>query len=214
MGRDKAWIDFQGRPLIERVIAKLRPVCQEIVLVSSNDGPYASLPVRLVGDVFRGKGSLGGIYSGLKAAKFERAVLVGCDMPFLNEDLLDYLISISPDYDVVIPSGSAKLPSERFTKVEGRNRIGERRTAKDDDLHPLHAVYSNHCVEAIEARLQVDDLRMIGFHPNVRVRIVGETELERFDPDHLSLFNVNTPEDLAIAVKLAAKEHASHNDQC
>jgi molybdopterin-guanine dinucleotide biosynthesis protein A len=195
MGRDKAWIDFRGRPLIEHVLAALRPLCADLVVVSSDAGKYERLGARVTNDLWPGGGSLGGLYSGLLTAKSERSILVACDMPFLNGSLLQHLLDVAPDYDAVIPG--APDPSKPAEPTS-------RGTAKDVNLHPLHAVYSRKCLEPIRRRLDSGDLRMIGFLPDVRVRIVPESEIDEFDPRHLSLLNVNTPGDLELAERLAS----------
>jgi molybdopterin-guanine dinucleotide biosynthesis protein A len=191
MGRDKAWIEFDGKPLIERVADALERLTSELIVVTNNPKPYERLDARLVSDMLPGNGSLGGIYSGLHAARFKYSLVVACDMPFLNPALLKYLLSLAAKYDVVIPSAPdpSKPKKEKSTKP----------TAKDADLHPLHAVYSKKCLTPIESALQNGDRRMISFHPAVRVRIVTQIEIEQFDPNHLSLFNANTPEELARA---------------
>ena len=212
MGRDKAWIEFEGQSLVERVIARLRLVCQDIVLVTSNREPYQLLDARIVGDAFPGKGSLGGIYSGLSVTRFDRVIVVACDMPFLNTELLTFMLSLSADHDVVIPSAAGVRGSVSAPPDKPNLGRGNRPTAKDNDLHPLHAVYSKRCLGPIEARLASDDLRLISFHSEVRVRVVSSVEIDRFDPEHLSLFNVNTPEDLALAENFAAQERAARYD--
>lgn len=222
MGRDKAFIDFDGAPLIARVIERVQPLCAEIIIVANDTDAYAralsssaSLTVnsveggaRFVGDVYPGKGSLGGIFSGLQAAREQSVLAVACDMPFLNPALLRYLISLIPQFDVVIPR--AQDPSGKVPRTaRGDKPVGERKPraadwpiAKETNLHPMHAVYSKNCLAAMEARLRADDLRLIGFHDSVRVRVVEPDEVDRFDPQHLSFFNANTPEDLRAARQL------------
>ena len=68
MGRNKAFIDLDGVPLIERVIERVAPLCTEIILVTNDASAYAQFGRRIVADVYPGKGSLGGIFSGLQAA--------------------------------------------------------------------------------------------------------------------------------------------------
>ena len=198
MGRDKAWVELGGKALVRRVIDRLRLVCEDVIIVAGDLEPFISLDVRLTGDLFPGKGSLGGIYSGLTAALHNAAIVVGCDMPFLNRRLLGYMLALAGEYDVVIPS--ATDPSKP------KPAVAKQLTAKDADLHPLHAAYSKACREPIAARLREGDYRMISFHPDVRVRQVSAAEVERFDPKHLSLFNVNTPEQLALARELLKRE--------
>ncbi len=197
MGRDKAWVELAGRPLVEHVCARLGEICAELVIVTNNPTPFARLDVRVVGDVWPGSGSLGGIYSGLLAAQSDQAIVVACDMPFLNANLIGYMRGVSGEYDLVIPSApDPSKPPKRQGAVE---------SAKDHDLHPLHAIYGKRCLEPMAVRIQAGDLRAISFYPDVRVRMVSEAEVDRFDARHLSLFNINTADDLALAEQLTNK---------
>ncbi len=99
-------------------------------------------------------------------------------MPFLNPDLLRYMINLSPDFDVVIP------------------RVGNK-------MEPLHAIYSKNCIDPMRALIEQDDLKIDRFFDSVKVRYIEEDELSRFDPGHLSFFNINSQEDLDKAIMLA-----------
>jgi molybdopterin-guanine dinucleotide biosynthesis protein A len=112
----------------------------------------------------------------------------------------------------VIPGVPTSRGAEHSSKGKTDQSNKNLPTAKDSDMHPLHAIYSKRCIEPIKKRLEVNDLRMISFHPDVRVRVVSSAEVERFDPDHHSLFNVNSPTDLEAAESLAAKERENIND--
>jgi len=180
LGTNKAFVKIGGVDLIARVIGQLRQVSDDILVVANAQEEYRGLGVAVVGDVWPGKGSLGGIYSGLRAARYSRALVVACDMPFLDVRLLRFMILLSQDYDVVIPN------------LQGL-------------FEPLHAVYSKACLQPMEELLRAGDLRIIDFMGQVRVRHVGQAEVEIFDAQRLSLFNVNTPEDLRRAEKLAAR---------
>ncbi len=196
MGRNKAWVRLAGASMIERVSARLQELCQEIIIVATDLTPYESLGLRLASDVWPGKGSLGGIYSGLLAARSEHVIAVACDMPFINVSLFRYMLSLANGYDVVIPSA----PDPSKPQVPRGKLV----TAKDRELHTLHAIYSKACLEPMAARLKADDLRMISFFPDVRVRVVEAAEVEQFDPEHLSLFNINTADDLQLAERLVS----------
>jgi molybdopterin-guanine dinucleotide biosynthesis protein A len=102
-------------------------------------------------------------------------------MPFLNVNLLRYMIDISPGFDVIIP------------------RV-------DDQMEPLHAVYSKNCIGPMESLIKQDNLKATAFFDSVKVRYVGKEELDRFDPERLSFFNINTGADLKRARMLAAQE--------
>ena len=211
MGRDKAFIEFEGKPLVSRVIERAQILCSETIIVTNSAEAYAPIlaqvegDARIVSDVYPGKGSLGGIYSGLLAAREEYALVLASDLPLLNPALLRYLISLAPSADIVIPRArdlSSKAPrTEEQRRGKTPARAGQR-IARQADLHPTHAVYSKNCLPPMQKRLLADDLRVIGVLDDVRVRVVEAAEIDRFDPKHLSLFNANTPEDLRIAQTL------------
>ena len=182
LGRDKAVEPFMGEPLMARVAARLSQVCSQLVVVVAEESRARELPIpagaKVVTDAYPGKGSLGGIYSGIHASSSQWVVVTACDMPFLNVRLFEHMLSLRPGHDVVAPV------------VEGRPE-------------PTHAAYSKACLAAIRARLERDQLKITGFFDDVRVRYVPEDEVKRFDPELLTFFNVNNQEDLDRALALA-----------
>ncbi|MBI5652762.1 MAG: molybdenum cofactor guanylyltransferase [Chloroflexi bacterium] len=200
MGRDKAFIKFDGKPIIARVIERIQPLCSELIIVANDRDAYASFDAQIISDVYPGKGSLGGLYTGLHAARTDYVLAVACDMPFLNRDLLRFMISLAADFDVTIPRArdlSRNLAQNR--RGDGAPGFKRALLAKEINLHPTHAIYSKNCLAPIHAKLMADELRLIGFHDGLRVRVVELDEIDRFDPKRLSFFNANTPDDLAIA---------------
>ena len=182
LGRDKAVEPIGGQPLIQRVIQRVEQVCQEIAVVVADQDRAEDLPLgpqhRVVLDRYPGTGSLGGIFSGLDAASNQWTLVVACDMPFLNLSLFRRMLALREDVDAVVPV------------IEGRPE-------------PTHALYSKACLPSIEPRLIAGDLKISGFYDQVRVRYLPEEEVATLDPDFLSFFNVNTPEDLERALALA-----------
>jgi molybdopterin-guanine dinucleotide biosynthesis protein A len=170
MGRNKAFLDLGGRPLIARVIERLASVCAEVLIVAGDVEPYGELGVRLVEDRFRGVGVLGGLHAGLEAAAHELTLAVGCDMPFLRPDLLRAFARWADGFDVAIL------------------RQGEQ-------VEPLHGAYRRTCLPAIETAIQASRRRIISFFPHVRVRYVTPEEVIPFDTDLRSFRNVNTPQE-------------------
>ena len=174
MGRNKALMTLAGRRLVDRVLAVLSSVLDDLLMVTNSPELYADLGVRMVPDVVAGKGALGGIHSALHHAAAPHCLVVACDMPFLNADFLRYIVDQRAAYDVVVPI------------ADGRPQ-------------PLHAVYGKACLQPIARRLESDRLHVVGFFPDVRVREVTAQELAAFDPEGLSFRNLNTPEEFADA---------------
>ena len=170
MGRDKAFLELDGRPLIAHVVERVACVCAEVLVVASNVQPYAGLGVRLVQDRFRDVGVLGGLHAGLEAAAHELALAVGCDMPFLNPALLRAFAGWAEGFDVAVL------------------RQGEQ-------VEPLHGAYRRTCLPAMETAIRANRRRIVSFFPQVCVRYVAPEEVAPFDPGLRSFRNVNTPKE-------------------
>ena len=174
-GNNKALETISRRTLLEQVVFQLSLLDSGISIVVASEYRYPQLDgyarLRIAGDIYPGKGPLSGIYSGLKASDSFCNLVVACDMPFLNRDLLLYMVEASSGFDLVVP------------------RLGYL-------IEPPHAVYTKDCLAPIECMLEQDSLSVRGLFPMVRVRYVGAEEIERFDPEHLSFFNINTGADL------------------
>ncbi len=189
MGQDKAWLAFDGRPLLRHVLQRILPLAAQIVISSNAPEAFAALaagaavPVQVVRDRHVDAGPLAGLEAGLSAAAYDRALLIAVDMPFLSLPLLRYMLEVAGDHDVVVPT----LPGPDPTRME---------------LEPTHALYRRACLPAIRAHLAQGRRRLVGFFPDVDVRAVTPDEVRRFDPALLSFFNVNTPADGARALQL------------
>jgi molybdopterin-guanine dinucleotide biosynthesis protein A len=185
LGRDKASEIVGPQSLLEWVLSRLDFLSGEILLVTAGDMSGVEIPgyphVRVVSDIYPGKGPLGGIYTGLRQAAAPYNLVVACDMPFLSRALLEYMIDVAGGFDLVLP------------------RVG-------DLIEPLHAVYSRACLQPMESLLESGRLSVREVLGYVRVRYVEAEEMERFDPTHLSFFNVNTNSDLARAKGLMRGE--------
>lgn len=172
MGTDKSFVLFNGRPMIEHVIEKVADLGSELILITNKPDEYGHLGLPMFSDILPEKGPLGGIFTAVTQAQNPHTLIVACDMPWLNRDLLNYQIGLRYEADVIVPRWQ-KFPE------------------------PLHAIYSKTCLPAIEANLQADKLKITGFFGSVQVRFVDREEVEQFDADGRSFRNVNTPQDLA-----------------
>lgn len=194
MGQDKAFLELGGQRLIDRVADTLMRVCDDLVVVANDLDRYNSPRWRVVPDAFPDTGSLGGLYTGLTAARHRYVVAVACDMPFLNIKVLRYLGRAALGWDAAVPRLSTP-------HIIPHANTAERPTAKDVNLQPLHAVYHRRVAHAIRRQIAAGDLRMIGFFPQVRVRYVDSHELQSLDPLGLSSFNANTPDEWQAALE-------------
>jgi molybdenum cofactor guanylyltransferase len=184
MGEDKALKPFLGRPLIERVLERVRSAADELLVTTNNPEEYGFLGVPLVSDLKPGRGPLGGLYTALKSARFESVAVLACDLPFASAQLLvaSAGILLKEEVDVVIAESA-------------------------EGYEPLHAVYRREaCIAPIEAAIDAGQWRMISWFPQVRVRQLTSTELSRYDPDGLAFWNVNTPAEFVEAERRASEQ--------
>ncbi len=188
LGRNKAIETIDSKSLIERVVERLSPLTSQLLIVTSRErsNVLAAGKAEILVDLYPDKGPLGGIYTGLMASRSSHSIVMACDMPFLNRALLSYMIQISASFDLIVP---------RLNNM----------------VEPLHAVYSKDCLAPIEHLLKLGRLSLLELLTLVNVRYVEAEEINRFDPENLSFFNVNTEDDLEKARKLV-KEGDSHDN--
>lgn len=184
IGRCKAMEILHGKSLIEHVIERLKLLSKQILIVTSRNQPNLKTPceAEVVEDLYSGKGPLAGIYTGLLASKSPYNIVVACDMPFLNIELLHYMLEASQDFDAVIP----RLEKEK--------------------IEPLHAVYCRSCLNTIRTELEHNRLKISQTLDNLSVRYVERAECQRFDPQLLSFFNINSQSDLKRATAITVDE--------
>jgi molybdopterin-guanine dinucleotide biosynthesis protein A len=174
MGEDKALKPFLGRPLIQRVIERLQPMADELIVTTNRPADYAFLRLPLFMDIKPGRGALGGLHTAIASAKSPLVAVVACDMPFASAPLLETAVRllVEENVDVVIPRSA-------------------------EGLEPLHAVYRcEACLPAIEAAIEADLWKVIAWFPQVKVRELTVDNEER------AFWNVNTPEEFAEAERI------------
>ncbi len=181
MGEDKALKPFLGRPLIQRVVERLSPIADEMVVTTNRPEDYQFLGLRLTPDLKPGRGALGGLYTAVASASHPLVAVVACDMPFASPTLLEAAsrLMVQEEADVVIAKS-------------------------DEGYEPIHAVYRRAtCLPAIESAIDADQWKVIAWFPQVKVRVLTSDEVKAFDPDGLAFWNVNTPEEFIQAEQLA-----------
>ena len=191
MGEDKALKTFLGRPLIQRVLERLSPIADEIIVTTNRPDAYSFLDVRLIPDLKPGRGALGGLYTAIASATHPIVAVVACDMPFASATFIETAsrLLVEEEADVVI----ARVASR--AKLAGKS---------DEGYEPLHAIYRRDtCLPAIEAAIDADQWKVIAWFPYVKVRVLTFEELKQADPANLAFWNVNTPEEFAKAEQIA-----------
>jgi len=189
LGRDKATLPIAGRPLAHWVKDAISPLVDECWLISNQPVAHLELGIPVVIDLLPGRGALGGLLSIMLIAKGDYVLLSACDTPFLQIKLLEAMVqALRGGQDAVICRSSR-------------------------GLEPLPGVYSCRLLQRLQAQVQSDDLRLRTLLNTCRTKILSPEEVNPQDPDELSFFNINTPEDAARATALAVPEFLRPNLQ-
>jgi molybdenum cofactor guanylyltransferase len=186
MGRPKALLPFGNELLIAHLVRQLERKFKLVVVVAAPDQELPPLPAKVVRDEVAYQGPVGGIYYGLRVAIGTGAFVTSCDAAFLSLPLISFLTSQMLNHDVVVPYWQ-------------------------DRFQPLHAVYRTSVAPLLKEQLGRGELRPISLYDRVRTRKVDEQEIRRFDPEGLSFFNMNAPDDYAHALMLWQREKSREN---
>lgn len=170
-GNDKAFLTFRGQSMIERTLEIFRGLFPEIIIVTNSPLEYLSFDCRIVTDMIKGKGALGGLFTGLTFASGEHCFVAACDLPFLNGDFIRFMAERAREFDVVVPRC-----------VEG--------------FQPLHAFYSRRLIPAMERMIRDDLLKISPLFKKSRTLVLSGEVLSRFGGEERMFLNVNSQEDL------------------
>jgi molybdenum cofactor guanylyltransferase len=195
LGRDKATLrwppdDPGARTLLDLTVSRLAQVCDDVLVVGDRAAEEVPAGARIVADRYPDAGSLGGICTGLEAARHERTLVVATDMPFLDVALLRWLASQQGEWDALVP-------------------VWDDRTIAGPP-EPLHAVYRKSCLPVLRGRIEAGQLRIHELLRAVRTREVRRHEYAPLDPEGRSFFNLNAPEDLEQALRMAGERKTAH----
>lgn len=188
MGENKGLKEFLGEPLIERIVKRLKPLGQKILIVAQHPAEYSFLGLPVFTDIQPGVGALGGLYTALRVTRTSFAAVVACDMPFVNPELLLYQWSLIQErgIDVVIP-------------------------VSNEELQPFHAVYRiNTCLPAVRDAIGRGQKKVVSWLDEVVTYRLSIAEMRTFESYAMTFLNLNTPHDFEFAEKVARHSIEGH----
>ena len=184
MGSDKALLPFLGQPLVLRLLSRLAWIADEVLVTSNQPENYRFLGLSPIPDLLPGLGALGGLYTALSAAIHPFCAVVACDMPFASPEIFLYAL--------------AQLRETGADAVIPRTDVG---------TEPFHAVYRcETCLPYIQEAIQAGKRRADAWFERVNIHYLDAEEILPYDPDRQAFFNINTPEELNEAERLARNE--------
>lgn len=183
MQSNKAFIEINGKRIIDNVLGKLTAELDEVIIVTNEPQEYVKYSndkVRVVTDIIPGKGPLSGVHSGLIHTSNNIILTVACDMPFLNMDMAKYMIEVAGESDVVVP-------------IIGNN------------MEPLFAVYQRKCLQVIERELKQGHLKISRVYELLDILYIQEETIKKFGDPNVLFYNVNNRDDLRKAQEMARR---------
>lgn len=181
-GKNKAFVSVGGKRIIDRLLEVFTELFDDLILVTNHPEEFLQWDLTIVTDIFDLRSSLTGIHTGLFYANNPYAFFSACDTPFLNKDLVGILIEqIEPKIDIIMPQTAA-------------------------GFEPLCAIYSKRCLKPAEDHLKAKKLKIQWALRSSRTKTISEKELRRVDPELISFFNINTPQDLARAEEMISED--------
>lgn len=152
MGVDKSFLKINDRFVIEIITDLMKSIFEKVIIISNEPKDYESLGQDIFTDIYKNKGPLAGIHSGLINAKNEKIFVISCDVPFMTKEIIDFIINYK---------------SEKFVKV----------AKADGYIQQLCGMYSKDCIELAEKILNGEILSDLKKNSVLELIEYSETEI-------------------------------------
>ena len=178
-GVEKTFEQVGEASIFEHIYSIFRKLFDQLILVTNHPEKYMAWDIPMATDLFDIRSSLTGLHTGLFYSTTPYAFFAACDTPFLQKEMVETVLNnIAPKVDIVVP----------------QTELG---------FEPLCAAYSRLCLKPVQAQLESGQLQIQRLFKTMRTRKIPETTLRKIDPNLISFFNINTPEDLERARQMA-----------
>ena len=166
MGTDKGFLEYNGKRFTQHAIDALTPHVNTIIIVSDNPD-YDVFKLKRIPDLIKNSGPLAGLYSGLSASQTDYNIVLSCDIPLVNSNIIEALAKhINNDIEVI--------------QIQSKNKT-----------MPLIAAYKTSCKNKCLDLLNNDERRLrVAIQQFTSKTIVLDESLENFTT------NINTPSEL------------------
>ncbi|WP_082451996.1 molybdenum cofactor guanylyltransferase [Paenibacillus ihuae] len=194
MGRDKALLELDGRPVIARLADELSSLAGSTVIAC---GPrerreYSFLGLPQIADEYQGCGPLAGLHAALTHSQNEWNLVAACDLPFASAEFLQYILRYH-----------AQAYSQGSATAGGHGADAAVAVSCQGRVQPLLGLYHKRALPALKAALSAGNFKVMDFLETLDVLYVPESGFSSFPPAPSPLYNMNTPEDYAAAALLA-----------
>jgi molybdopterin-guanine dinucleotide biosynthesis protein A len=167
----KGFLEINGKKIIESNTELLKRIFDRVIISTNNPELYFYLGVLMVGDIMKYRGPMTGIFSVLAIPEVSEIFVTPCDMPFLNAELVKYIVHRwSEERDAVIP-------------------------VFDKRPQPLLGIYSKRIIRKLEEAIKHGKRSLREFLQEVDVLYIEEEIVRSMDREGRSFININTMDD-------------------
>jgi molybdopterin-guanine dinucleotide biosynthesis protein A len=168
MMKDKGLVLFHDKMLIEHVLEKVKKISGNIIIITQNEA-YGQFGFTCYADILKEKGPLGGIFTGLINSTTKKNLVIGCDMPFVTENILNFLIKTSEDEDALV-------------------------AVYNNKPEPLCAIYDRNCIPHFRTLIEQGKLKITDALQDLKTRMVNFDKEDWVTGNEFA--NINTSEEL------------------
>lgn len=177
---NKAFAEIGGKYIIEIILDKLQRLFDEVIIISNEPEKYKNLGFNVYTDVYPRLGPVGGIHSALYHSSHDTAFILGCDMPFVNMQMVEHMFAKLDEHDCVVP-------------------------IIENYLQPTSAVYSKRCLPVLTDCLENDKLKLVLIFRELDTVLFHKEEIENYGKMKELFFNVNDSDALKTAREMAGR---------
>ena len=194
----KAFIEVEGKKIIERNLKIMRKLFREIFIVTNQPELYSYLGVPMFGDVHNIRGPMTGVLTALMNSSNKWIFVSACDMPFINPGLIRFMADERHN-PVCLPILNARQKKD-FTVMPRSDIYDVVVPVLHHRAEPLFAFYSIRVLNSLEQFILSGKKGIKDFLLNhdKRVKYISSEEIKNIDPDLRSFINLNTPEDIEL----------------
>ncbi len=181
LGKDKVFLSLKNKLVIQRTYSILETVFEGVPLFIGRK--VFPLPHKTIPDVVKDIGPKGGLLTAFLNTSTDFVFITACDMPFINRDLLTYMYnSLKEESEIYIP------------------------LMKNGFIEPLFAFYKRSLLQELKKEVKYKNYKMRTLLKGKRVQYLTEKEIEQFDRELVTFFNINTKADLEKALEATKDE--------
>lgn len=181
MGANKSFLKIGGQTVIERITELMKSIFDTVIIISNTPAEYRFLNLPIFEDVYKGKGPLAGIHSGLKHSVTTKNFIVSCDIPLLNKSTIEYVTGYKTEKEITICRASGYL--QPFAGMYSRALLNKIEKILSDNQEHI-----NHTSEA-----ERKSCKVMSFIKSSDAEILNPENIPGYTED--IFMNINTPEE-------------------